>query len=164
MDGTPFNFAEQYKQHGYEYYILKETAPPAGYRALPVDVVLRYNIDTAMLIVENPWETGAYASFNSNIVANAFASQPAIFDETVGDIVRDDSASPVGGTTLTGALIVAVPMLLERESKTWKAVYGSNTTGFQTVTPQAADRQSLEEAILTALLYQCSNRVRPTGT
>ena len=43
------------------YYILRETRAPAGYRSAPVDIVLEYNPDTVMLSVANKWQTGAYA-------------------------------------------------------------------------------------------------------
>lgn len=49
----PFNFADRYTDNGIEYYILKETKTPVGYRSLPIDIVLRYDHANTMLEVLN---------------------------------------------------------------------------------------------------------------
>lgn len=67
----PFNFSDRY-DGGSEglLYILRETKAPAGYKSVPSDLLLRFNPQNTMLIVNNRYQTGAYASFNSYVTGN----------------------------------------------------------------------------------------------
>lgn len=160
----PFNFADRYSSDGTIYYILKETKTPAGYRPLPENIVLQFNPDTAMLVVANRYQTGAYASFISNIAEIGSLTYGA-FHESFGDI--QPSNIEVSDLSKKDGLVIAVPMLLqegmtkEEESGKWLALYGSNTAGFNTVIPTERTAVAWRTAILKALLYQCSDEDSP---
>ena len=132
----PFNFADQ----SWNYYVLKETEPPKGYRAQPVDVVLHFDKATSMLSVANRWTTGAYACCGSNITGAGPLTYGA-FDESEKDITADENKRVTQQTQREG-LVVAVPMLLQKsqgENGTWVSLYGSNLTGFHAISPQNKD-------------------------
>ncbi|MCI8331611.1 MAG: hypothetical protein HFE78_02140 [Clostridiales bacterium] len=151
--GSPFNFIDRYVE-GHEYYILKETVTPFGYRSLPIDVVLRFDPENTMLIVQNPWITGAYASFTSTITGSRGVTY-GVFDELTGDI--KPSGDVLDADIQSSGLVVAVPMLLEESTGKWKALYGSNVNGFNAIKPEFRTEESWRESLLTAVLYQCSD-------
>lgn len=152
-DGDPFNFADRYT-NGTQYYILHESVTPDGYRELPKDIVLKYEPETAMLVVENPWVTGAYASFTSTVTGNKNITYGKLNTDTC-DIESD--GNNLGATMTINGLVAAVPMLFEKSTNTWKALYGSNVAGFSAVKPEQRTEAEWRKAVLTALLYQCSD-------
>ena len=83
-EGNYFNFADR----GRQYYILKETRTPDGYRSLPIDVVLFYDPSTSMLSVANRWTTGAYACSVANIVGTGGVDYGS-FNSGTGEIESD---------------------------------------------------------------------------
>ena len=112
-DDSPFSFTDRYHSDGTLYYILKETKTAGGYRALPKDIVLKFNPDTSMLVVANRYQTGAYASFFSNIRETGTITYGQ-FDVQSGVIASSNTA--LRAESKGKGLIVAVPMLLEELS------------------------------------------------
>ena len=161
-DGSPFSFTDRYHADGTLYYILKESKTVGGYRSLPKDIVLRFNPDTSMLIVANRYQTGAYASFFSNI-REAGTLTYGQFDTVSGAIASSSTA--LGQSSKQNGLVLAVPMLLERgmshddiaNDGKWQALYGSNTEGYGAVAPAARTAEAWRRAILKAALYQASD-------
>ncbi|MCI9424503.1 MAG: fibro-slime domain-containing protein [Flavonifractor sp.] len=151
----PFNFPDR----GNAYYILHEVSAPEGYRALPTDIVLHYDPETAMLSVANRWTTGAYACSTSNIMG---AGTPTYGQVTIKDGNADIQANtklPVSPKKQRTGLVVAVPMLLQEHKGTWTALYGSNLEGFQSVEIAASANgdkaaQAWRKAVLYAALKQ----------
>lgn len=151
----PFNFPDR----GNAYYILHEVSAPEGYRALPTDIVLHYDPETAMLSVANRWTTGAYACSTSNIMG---AGTPTYGQVTIKDGNADIQANtklPVSPEKQRTGLVVAVPMLWQEHKRTWTALYGSNLEGFQSVEIAASANgdkaaQAWREAVLYAALAQ----------
>lgn len=160
----PFNFADRYTNENMEYYILKETVTPAGYRTLPEDVVLQYHNNTTMLTVVNRWTTGAYASFISNVTGNSNVTYGS-FSTVTGGI--EPSETITGEASQRDGLVIAVPMLQQEdmtaqgEDGKWVALYGSNTSGFRTVIPENRTALAWRTAVLQAALYQCANTDTP---
>lgn len=154
-DGKPFDFADRNNI----YYVLREVAPPEGYRAMPIPVVLEYNRDLTLLTVANRWSTGAYSSFTSSIVGNNGITYGA-FNEDSGDIDIDDS-NPVAVADQQEGLVVAVPMLYEQSQKLWLALYGSNANGFNTVRPEKREAELWRKAVLEAVLRQAADNDAP---
>lgn len=152
----PFNFSDRYAQQGQKYYILRETRTPSGYRKLPTDIILEFDSTTSMLTVKNRYQSGSYASFISTVIGNHNITY-GTFDETTGDINSTDG-SPVLSDDQRDGLVIAIPMLYEKTSEKWKALYGSNVTGLSSVTPESRTPQAWREACLTAMLYQCSDQ------
>ncbi len=152
-DGDPFNFADRYT-NGTQYYILHESKTPDGYRELPKDIVLKFEPETAMLVVDNPWVTGAYASFTSTVTGNRNVTYGKLNEETC-DIESD--GDNLNTNEINHGLVVAVPMLHEESTGIWKALYGSNVAGFSAVSPETRTEDEWRKAVLTALLYQCSD-------
>lgn len=68
----PFNFSDRYDEGSGEglLYILRETKAPAGYKSTPQDLLLRFEPQFTMLVVNNRYQTGAYASFISRVTGN----------------------------------------------------------------------------------------------
>lgn len=153
----PFNFADRYKTDDNDettvlsgqYYILRETKTPDGYRSLPQDIVLEYNPETTMLKVANRWSTGAHASFTSTVVG---VKNPAL-EDVPADAAASDKIASVDDQK--NGLIVAVPALTKTpgdDSKDdWAGVYGTNLDGFHTI---ERGTSSEKENLLKAALYQ----------
>lgn len=57
---SPLTFKDFYEQTGAEYFILRETNVPDGYRKIG-DTYLQYIPDTGLILADNYWTTGAYA-------------------------------------------------------------------------------------------------------
>ena len=165
-DGSPFSFTDQYHADGTLHYILKETKTAGGYRALPKDIVLRFDPNNSMLIVANRYQTGAYASFFSNIRETGQLTYGQ-FNEESG--VIESSAIPLDAASKEHGLIVAVPMLLEGNMShdevandgKWQALYGSNTEGYGAVSPTERKAEAWRKAVLKAALYQASDERWP---
>lgn len=160
-DGSPFSFTDRYHADGTLYYILKETKTAGGYRALPKDIVLKFNPDTSMLVVANRYQTGAYASFFSNIRETGTITYGQ-FDVQSGDI--ESSNTKLRAENKEKGLIVAVPMLLEKNMANagkWQALYGSNTEGYGAVAPAERTAEAWRKAVLKAALYQTSDERWP---
>ena len=165
-DGSPFSFTDQYLADGTLHYILKETKTAGGYRALPKDIVLRFEPDTSMLVVANRYQTGAYASFFSNIRETGTITYGQ-FDEQSGVIAS--SGTKLSAESKETGLIVAVPMLLEGNMShdevandgKWQALYGSNTEGYGAVSPTERKAEAWRKAVLKAALYQASDERWP---
>lgn len=167
---NPFSFYDRYAANNTVYYILKETQAVAGYRQLPKDIVIKFDPATTMLVVANRYQTGAYASFISNIRELGTLSYGQ-FDTGTGDI--EPSGVALGQTSKRDGLIIAVPMLLQENMELsadtiaadgygkWVALYGSNTTGLSTVIPAGRTAEEWRRAILKAALYQCSDKSWP---
>lgn len=165
-DGSPFSFTDQYHADGTLHYILKETKTAGGYRALPKDIVLRFDPNNSMLIVANRYQTGAYASFFSNIRETGQLTYGQ-FDEQSGVIAS--SSTELSAESKETGLIVAVPMLLEGNMShdevandgKWQALYGSNTEGYGAVSPTERKAEAWRKAVLKAALYQASDERWP---
>lgn len=165
-DGSPFSFTDQYHADGTLHYILKETKTAGGYRALPKDIVLRFDPNNSMLIVANRYQTGAYASFFSNIRETGQLTYGQ-FDEQSGVIAS--SSTELSAESKETGLIVAVPMLLEGNMShdevandgKWQALYGSNTEGYGAVSPTERKAEAWCKAVLKAALYQASDERWP---
>lgn len=145
-EGGYFNFADL----GNQYYVLRETKAPVGYRAQPVDIALYYDAKTSMLSVANRWTTGAYACSVSNIIgpqelhcAGSMASN--------GQLLPDGDLLPRGD--VKDGLVIAVPLLKQKSTGSWMVLYGSNLTGFNSVMA-GSDIPTWRSAVLRAALEQ----------
>ena len=147
----PFNFPDR----GNAYYILREVSTPEGYRALPTDIVLYYDLETAMLSVANRWTTGAYACSTSNIMGAGTPTYGHVTVEEGNANIEANTNLPVSPEKQETGLVVAVPMLWQEHKRTWTALYGSNLEGFQSVEiADSADKQAWRKAVLYAALKQ----------
>lgn len=165
-DPKPFNFADREN----EFYILRETNPPEGYRRNPIDILLQYHHDTDTITVVNRWTTGVVSSFTDHIAGNSNITY-GLFNMEDGSI--GDSKNPVSITDQENGLIMAVPMIKvagenpraeDQETSDgpanankglWKAMYGSNLGGYHVVTPVHRTAEHWRKALLKAALYQC---------
>ncbi len=154
-DGTirPFNFSDRVAKN-IQTYILKEVSAPPGYRSLPEDIVFEYDPDTTHLLVINRWTTGAYANFVELISGNSEISYGS-FDQN-GNI--NPSSNQVSRAVQKNGLVFAIPMLYQKGTGKWQALYGSNTEGLHTETPKSMDVEAWRKAALTAMVHQCADR------
>ena len=145
--GSYFNFADR----GDQYYILKETIAPAGYRRQPVDIVLHYDTKTSSLSVANRWTTGAYGCSLANVTAGGQLKYGQLGSD--GKITSSNESVPADDQEQ--GLVVAVP-LLEKSKGNWMALYGSNLQGFDTTDgfKNGDDENIWKTRILTAALNQ----------
>lgn len=152
-DGSYFNFADR----GEQYYILKETIAPKGYRKQPEDIVLRYDPNTSMLSVANRWTTGAYACSVVNITGSTDLKYGDFNANTANNITIDAGSTSVDNEDQKNGLVVAVPILAKRSDKSWLALYGNNLQGFHSVEIKGQEKESWKKAILMAALRQAGN-------
>lgn len=149
VDGNLVNFDEQYKNSQAEYYVLKETAAPAGYRKMPADMHLKYvpsESDKAGGVIQSEtaasdsgsiWYTGSMA------LSKVVASTP----ESVRPV--DGGAAYTAEQLRNGTLFAVV--LRRDKSKAvndpdaWKGVYGNQVDGWQTV--ESSGKEGIAEAI-----------------
>ncbi len=167
-DDTPFNFSDRYNPETGTglLYVLKESKTPDGYRPLPTDLLLRFNPETTMLIVNNRYTTGAYASFTSTITGVGGIYYGA-FNPDTGNI--DKATLAVSKNSQQYGLAVPVPMLYQKnyvdqpEQFRWLSLYGSNEDGYKTVNPMDLELDPSNETdgamrmrltVLESMLYQ----------
>lgn len=175
----PFNFSDRYDGGSQGLlYILRETKAPPGYKAVPTDLLIRFNPANTMLIVNNRYQSGAYASFNSYVTGNTGAVYYGQIGEDGGEVapIPDDE---LGGATTAHVpiesqqygLVVAVPMLKQTSydsDRSWFPMYGDNLTGFKTVhkgdlnVDYTQYKQNTRAATLTAALMQSAENYRST--
>ncbi|MCH5204426.1 MAG: hypothetical protein J1F03_06740 [Oscillospiraceae bacterium] len=137
-----------------DYYILRETKTPEGYRKNP-DIVLQYHRTTETLTVVNKYEVGAYASFLADWKSRL---DICFADYSAGTFSKD---SLVNGSDLIDGLAIVVPVLKSRdtsdESPVWLPMYGSNTLGWNIVTPSGNSKNDLIKALAEAALMQIAD-------
>lgn len=143
VDNGVINFDDLYKEHGYQYYLLKETKAPNGYRssltATHGSMQLEYvsasdDKDAAGGVIINRggmdadsavWQTGAFAGAKETITA------PSIVYKA-----NDDQAKPDKTVSLDSGILFAVVLKRDKSANTdindpnsWYAVSGDPSTG-----------------------------------
>lgn len=143
VDNGVINFDDLYKEHGYQYYLLKETKAPNGYRssltATHGSMQLEYvsasdDKDAAGGVIINRggmdadsavWQTGAFAGAKETITA------PSIVYKA-----NDDQTKPDKTVSLDSGILFAVVLKRDKSASTdindpnsWYAVSGDPSTG-----------------------------------
>ncbi len=148
------NFSEYYNNgNGTQIFILKEKNVPSNFQPLANEIVLRYDPNFSMLVVNNKFETGAYANFKSTIYGNNQISYSNLNVET-GDIPYNLSAIVTDNEQASG-LIIGVPLI---ENNGWYPIYGSNQKGFSIPDESYGD---INNRILASILYQAIDEDTP---
>ena len=133
----PFNFSDRYNQETGDglLYILRETKAPAGYKSTPEDILLRFEPQFTMLVVNNRYQVGAYASFVSHIEGNNSQVLYGQVGEDGGLVTQIPGSDPVDVKDQEDGLVIVVPMLknLVGGSYQWLPLYGDNLEGFNAV-------------------------------
>lgn len=156
----PFNFADRYTNNGIQYYVLKETHTPDGYRPLPKDIVLKYDHTNTMIEVVNTWETGAHTSFTSTISGNSNITYGA-YEPISGNILPGPNT--VETDKKINGLVIAVPMLKQAmRDDAWNALYGSTLDGFHIVPADDLNTEEWRKSVLYAALYQSADEHTPS--
>lgn len=140
IDGQlqPFNFSDRYNAdtNAGLLYILRETKAPDGYKPLSSDLLLRFDPTNTMLAVNNRYQTGSYASFNSYVNGITGSVYYGQIGEDGGLVTRIPDTDPVPASVQENGLVVAVPMLKKAKDAsglTWLPLIGDNLTGFTTL-------------------------------
>ena len=143
VDNGVINFDDLYKEHGYQYYLLKETKAPNGYRssltATHGSMQLEYvsasdDKDAAGGVIINRggmdadsavWQTGAFAGAKETITA------PSIVYKANDDQTKSDKT-----VSLDSGILFAVVLKRDKSASTdindpnsWYAVSGDPSTG-----------------------------------
>ena len=143
VDNGVINFDDLYKKHGYQYYLLKETNAPNGYRssltATHGSMQLEYvsasdDKDAAGGVIINRggmdadsavWQTGAFAGAKETITA------PSIVYKANDDQTKSDKT-----VSLDSGILFAVVLKRDKSANTdindpnsWYAVSGDPSTG-----------------------------------
>ena len=143
VDNGVINFDDLYKEHGYQYYLLKETKAPNGYRssltATHGSMQLEYvstsdDKDAAGGVIINRggmdadsavWQTGAFAGAKETITA------PSIVYKASDDQTKSDKT-----VSLDSGILFAVVLKRDKSANTdindpnsWYAVSGDPSTG-----------------------------------
>ena len=137
-DGEPLDLKQS------EYYILEETKTPEGYRENPL-IVLQYHENTNTLTVVNKYEVGAYASF--------LAEWASKLDVYFADNDGTPLPNAIDDDELKNGLAVVVPVVMINDIR--RPMYGSNTLGWNTVTPDTED--DFVKALAEAAFRQISD-------
>lgn len=139
-DGTaqePFNFSDRYNESTGEglLYILRETQAPQGYKSTPQDLLLRFEPEYTMLVVNNRYQVGAYSSFVSHIFGNSAEVFYGQVGADGGLVTQIPGSSPVAAADQEDGLVVVVPMLKTRvgSEDQWLPLYGNNLDGFKAI-------------------------------
>lgn len=143
VDNGVINFDDLYKEHGYQYYLLKETKAPNGYRssltATHGSMQLEYvsasdDKDAAGGVIINRggmdadsavWQTGAFAGAKETITAPSIVYKAS-----------DDQTKPDKTVSLDSGILFAVVLKRDKSANTdindpnsWYAVSGDPSTG-----------------------------------
>lgn len=143
VDNGVINFDDLYKEHGYQYYLLKETKAPNGYRssltATHGSMQLEYvpasdDKDAAGGVIINRggmdadsavWQTGAFAGAKETVTA------PSIVYKAKDDQTKSDKT-----VSLDSGILFAVVLKRDKSANTdindpnsWYAVSGDPSTG-----------------------------------
>lgn len=150
----PFNFSDRYNPDTGDglLYILRETKAPAGYKSTPQDLLLRFEPDYTMLVVNNRYQTGAYASFVSRITGNVGSVFYGQIGEDGGLVTQIPGSDSVPVDVQRDGLAVVVPMIKEVAGGTaqWLPLYGDNLSGFHAVHYDESRDAAYEEFKLQA--------------
>ncbi len=157
MDGAnPFNFADRVTDApASQLYVLRETSAPPGYRLMPGPLLLRYSRETGTFIVNNRYETGSYASFNSYVTQISHERLTfGAYNAATGHIEATTTHVPLAQQA--GGLVVAIPTIRQegRDAVRWDPLYGSNNGGLDTISYDASDVNAMRKAMMEAVLYQ----------
>ena len=143
---TLVTFEDLYNQNGRcEYFVLRETGTPAGYRSSG-DIHIRYAPGTGVVYCENYWDTGAFANAREQIAA----PNQILTREGVQIVIQDDKLYL---NNEVGSLYAVV---LHREAggeindpTSWRAVYGSSSKGWKLTGGTTEGFAAVKEAIKT---------------
>lgn len=119
-DDSPYKFTEGSR------YILEEANVPDGYRSTG-DIKLR--VSDGLLIVDNHWSTGAYASFSDYILQKGDIKEFNNISGDQGDVISKEE--------LSKGQIFVVPLFRKdksspiEDSSSWYPVYGTSMKGFK---------------------------------
>lgn len=142
VDNGVINFDDLYKEHGYQYYLLKETKAPNGYRSsltathgsmqleyVPASaengaggvIINRGSMDAGSVV----WKTGAFAAAKVTITA------PSTVYKAKNDLTKSDKT-----VKLDSGILFAVVLKRDKSAGTdikdqnnWYAVSGDPSTG-----------------------------------
>lgn len=162
-DGVAYTMAELYNMFG-EYFVLKETGVPAGYRVVSDEIHMRI-INQKVMVCENTPQSGVYASANLKVAA------PNTIMLVNGD-AREIVTETAGQAALKGRVFAVVLQYVGprdvngnatelNKQSSWLPVYGTDESGFQTM-PVSAPNDSaafITAAIDAAKLYRESQNV-----
>lgn len=129
-DGQPLTPSDVANLAKSDYFVLRETSAPAGYR-LAGDLHAQYDPVTGVIICDNYWETGTFTSSSEIItaptsmnVSKTFSMDPS--DYTSKLTVRSDGLY-LDGKKQQGILFGTV--LHKSKDDSWRAVYGTPAKG-----------------------------------
>lgn len=133
---------ETYGQgNGSGKFVLVETLVPDGYRkSADMHLYFPSDFDQAILLSENAWETGAYAS---SMVMTTLPSTPQVMSGTT----NSEKISPA--TDLDKGTYFAVIFAKSEEGK-WYPLSGSQIDGWEMVKPTSGQEATLSEVIQAA--------------
>lgn len=162
-DGVAYTMAELYNMFG-EYFVLKETGVPAGYRVVSDEIHMRI-INQKVMVCENTPQSGVYASANLKVAA------PNTIMLVNGE-TREIVTETAGQAALKGRVFAVVLQYVGprddngnatdlNKQSSWLPVYGTDESGFQTMPVSAPiDRDAfITAAIDAAKLYRESQNV-----
>lgn len=136
MDNGVINFDDLYKEHGYQYYLLKETKAPNGHRlsltatdgSMQFEYVPASDEKGAGGVIINRggmdadssvWQSGAFAGSKETITAPSTVYQ-----------ADDDSMKPGNTVDMKRGTLFAVVFKRDKSKNAWHAVSGDPTKGY----------------------------------
>ena len=124
---VPVSLGELYTKQGIKYLVLAEETTPAGYRSFgEMRIRLAQSKEREVFALsENQWDSGAYASGNVRVQANAQLT-----------VNKNGETKPVDAATGTLFAVVLQRQNMTKpidEASNWRAVYGDPLSGWHVV-------------------------------
>lgn len=158
-DNMPYTLTELKNMFG-EYFVLKETRVPAGYRL--VNEEIRLHITNGVIMCENTYESGVWADAELQVTA---PNKVKLVDETIREVV-DENLVEKGkifavvlkytGDSLNSSDDIGA---LSKQDN-WAPVYGTSETGFTIVDVAEKFNGNFTSAVIdTAKQYEESDNI-----
>lgn len=147
--GAPISFQQLAEEHNTNYFVLKETEVPAGYRQ-PAEVRLR--LENGVIFSEDFWSTGTYAQAKVTTTASSEVNYEG------GTLNLADLGTELEDTVMFAVILKRVDMSAEiANEKNWAPVYGDALNGWHVMEDSSWDSVLRAAAKNPYLFHVASN-------
>lgn len=157
-DPDTIDFAQRARDKGMNggrLYVIRENKTPQGYRSLATDILMRFEMNTGQLAINNRFDTGACASFMSYVTVDR-PIHYAQYENGVVSVPTPDLGT-VDEATQKSGLVLPVPII--NTNNRWLPLYGDIVNGYEAIDGTGMD--SVLNASLTQALGCVNGSVKP---
>lgn len=147
--GAPISFQQLAEEHNTNYFVLKETKVPTGYRQ-PAEV--RLHLENGVIFSEDSWSTGTYAQAKVTTTASSKVNYEG------GTLNLADLGTELEDTVMFAVILKRVDMSKEiSDEKNWVPVYGDALNGWHVMEDSSWDSVLRAAAENPYLFHVASN-------